>query len=78
MSKVYEGVLESEQGYWEDIDYYMKQNNCDKETAIKAIEEIYHNYSNHQSEEKLRKKLQNTIDVMAFSQLKKLENLLFE
>jgi len=78
MSKVYEGVLESEQGYWEDIGYYMKKNNCDRETAIKAIEEIYHNYSNSQSEVKLRKKIQNTIDVMTFSQLKKLESLLFE
>jgi NACalpha-BTF3-like transcription factor len=45
MLQEYEGETESEKGYWDDVHYYMEQNNCDKETAIKAIEKIYDDYS---------------------------------
>lgn len=45
MLKEYEGLLESEKGYWADVHYYMEQNNCDKETAIKAIDKIYDEFS---------------------------------
>lgn len=44
MLKEYEGKSESEKGYWADVHYYMKQNNCDKDTAIKSIEKIYVDY----------------------------------
>lgn len=45
MLKEYEGESESEKGYWADVHSYMEQNNCDKETAIKAIEKIYDDFS---------------------------------
>jgi hypothetical protein len=45
----YEGKEESEKGYWADVHYYMKENECDKETAIDAIELIYENYSKRNS-----------------------------
>ncbi len=44
MLKEYEGESESEKGYWADVQYYMEQNNCNKETAIKAIEKIYDDF----------------------------------
>lgn len=49
MSKEYEGQSEAEQGYWFDVHYYMEQNNCDKQTAIKAIEKIYDDYSKNRN-----------------------------
>lgn len=45
MTEIYEGETESEKGYWADVHHYMEGNKCDKETAIKAIELIYENYS---------------------------------
>lgn len=45
MSDIYEGESEAENGYWADVHYYMKENNCDKESAIKAIEIIYEEFS---------------------------------
>ncbi|MER2006320.1 MAG: hypothetical protein ABS939_02610 [Psychrobacillus sp.] len=44
MIKEYEGESESEKGYWADVYYYMEINNCDKETAITAIDKIYDDY----------------------------------
>jgi hypothetical protein len=45
MVKEYEGESEAENGYWADIHYYMEQNNCDKETAIKALDKIYDDFA---------------------------------
>ncbi|WP_187442185.1 terpene synthase family protein [Sutcliffiella horikoshii] len=44
LAKEYESEEESEQGYWNDVHCYMEENNCDKETAIKAIDKIYDDY----------------------------------
>lgn len=32
---------EEENSFWADIYYYMKENNCDEETARKAVEPLY-------------------------------------
>ncbi|MED1863319.1 hypothetical protein P4V41_07605 [Fictibacillus nanhaiensis] len=44
MQNEYEGELESKKGYWADVHYYMEQNNCNKEIAIKAIDKIYDDF----------------------------------
>jgi hypothetical protein len=51
MLKEYEGESESEKGYWADVHYYMEQNDCDKETAIKAIDKIYEDYCKKRNEQ---------------------------
>lgn len=32
---------EEENSFWADVYYYMKENNCSKEEAIKKIQPIY-------------------------------------
>ncbi|MFA1510021.1 hypothetical protein ACDN41_12395 [Priestia aryabhattai] len=32
---------EEQNNFWADVYYYMEENNCDKETAMKAIEPLY-------------------------------------
>lgn len=32
---------EEQNNFWADVYYYMQENKCDEETAIKAIEPLY-------------------------------------
>jgi hypothetical protein len=32
---------EDENSFWADVYYYMKENNCDDQTAIRAVEPSY-------------------------------------
>lgn len=45
-----ENELEAEKLFLEDVRYYMEQNNCDKETAIKSLDKIYADYSKKRRE----------------------------
>jgi hypothetical protein len=35
---------EEENGFWGDVYFYVEENKCDKETAMKAIETIYEEF----------------------------------
>jgi hypothetical protein len=41
MTRPIDEETEIENNFWADVYYYMQEHNCDKETAIKAIEPLY-------------------------------------